>query len=79
MVPYRVSEGAPREGRHCCLKSANSHRNGPPEPGILVSVVTCEAMQLRGVSKVATLTWMGNGFGKQPHHPHHRGGAGANP
>ena len=31
---------------------------GPPEPGILVSVVTFEAMQLRGVSKVATL-----GFG----------------
>ena len=24
---------------------------GPPEPGILVSVVTFEAMQLRGVSK----------------------------
>ena len=34
-----------------------------PEPGILVSVVTFEAMQLRGVSKVATLTWIGHGFG----------------
>ena len=31
---------------------------GPPEPGILVSIVTSEATQLRGVSKVATL-----GFG----------------
>ena len=41
----------PRESRHFCLKSANSHRDGPPEPGILVSVVTFEAMQLRGVSK----------------------------
>ena len=34
-----------------------------PEPGILVSVVTFEAMQLRGVSKVATVTWIGHGFG----------------
>ena len=53
----------PREGRHICLKSANSHRDGPPEPGILVSVVTFEAMQLRGMSKVVTLTWIGHGFG----------------
>ena len=45
----------PREGRHFCLKGANSHRDGPPEPGILMRVVTFEAMQLRGVSKVATL------------------------
>ena len=36
---------------------------GPPEPGILVSVVTFEALGPRGVSKVATLTWMGHGFG----------------
>ena len=35
----------------------------PPEPAIFVSVVAFEAMQLRGVSKVATLTWMGHGFG----------------
>ena len=28
-----------------------------------MSVVTFEAMQLRGVSKVATLTWIGHGFG----------------
>ena len=46
---------------------------GPPEPGILVSVVTFEAMQLRGVSKVATL-----GFGLSPklnthHHTTGRG------
>ena len=53
----------PCEGRHFCLNSANSHRDWPPEPGILVSVVTFEAMQLPGVSKVATLTWMGHGFG----------------
>ena len=53
----------PREGRHCCLKSANSHRDGPPEPAIFVSVVAFEAMQLRGVSKVATLTWKIHGFG----------------
>ena len=53
----------PREGRHIYLKSANSHRDGPPEPGILVSVVTFEAMQLRGMSKVVTLTWIGHGFG----------------
>ena len=53
----------PREGRHICLKSANSHRDGPPEPGILVSVVTFEAMQLRGMSKVVTLSWIGHGFG----------------
>ena len=33
----------------------------PPE--ILVNVVTFEAMQLPGVSKVATRTWMGHGFG----------------
>ena len=74
---------------------------GPPEPGILVSVVTFEAMQFVGVSKLSTLTWMGHGFGlrraqlltlnpkpfhtyspinpRQTHHPHHRGGAGANP
>ena len=57
----------PRKGRtFFCLKNANSHRDGPPEPGILVSVVTFEAMQLRGVSKVATLTWIGHGFGPQP-------------
>ena len=37
---------------HFCLKSANSHRDGPPEPEIFVSVVTFEAMQLRGVCKV---------------------------
>ena len=36
-----------------CLKSANSHMEGHPEPVILVSVVTFEAVQLRGVSKVA--------------------------
>ena len=35
---------------------------GSPSPRILVSVVAFEAMQLR-VSKVATLTWMGHGFG----------------
>ena len=34
-----------------------------PEPGILVSVVTFEAMQLRGVSNAATLSWTGHGFG----------------
>ena len=51
------------QGCHCCLKSANSHRDGPPEPAIFVSVVAFEAMQLRGVSKVAALTWMGHGFG----------------
>ena len=28
----------PRDGRHFRFKSANSHRDGPPEPGILVSV-----------------------------------------
>ena len=28
-----------------------------------MSVVAFEAMQLRGVSKVATLAWMGHGFG----------------
>ena len=44
-------------------QSANGHRDGPPEPGILVSVVTVEAMQLRGVSKMATLSWTGHGFG----------------
>ena len=60
----------PREGRHICLKSANSHRDGPPEPGILVSVVTFEAMQLRGMSKV---------LNPKPHRPHHRGRRGANP
>ena len=43
-------------------------RNTKPETHnplhtILVSVVTFEAMQLRGVSKVATLTWIGHGFG----------------
>ena len=53
----------PREGRHFCLKSVNSHRDGPPEPAIFVSVVAFEAKQPRGVSKVATLTWMGHGFG----------------
>ena len=46
----------PREGRTFVSKNANSHRDGPPEPGILVSVATFEATQLRGVSKVATLT-----------------------
>ena len=62
MYPFRVSvvyTRNPREGRHFCLKSTNSHRDGPPNPGI----VTCEAMQLRGVSKVSTLTWMGHDFG----------------
>ena len=44
-------------------KVPNSHRDGPPEPGILLSVLTLEAMQLLGVSKVATLAWMGYGFG----------------
>ena len=34
-----------------------------PRTGILVSVVTFEAMQLRGVSKVKTLAWLGHGFG----------------
>ena len=34
-----------------------------PEPGILV---TFEALQLRGVSKVATLAWIGHGFGLRP-------------
>ena len=33
-----------------------SHRDGP-EPAIFVTVVAFEAMQLRGVSKVATPTW----------------------
>ena len=51
-----VSTRNPRECRHFYLKSANRHRDGPPEPGIPVSVVTFEAMRLRGVSKVATLT-----------------------
>ena len=51
-----------REGRHCCLKSQQS-QGWPPEPAIFVSVVALEAMQLRGVSKVATLAWMGHGFG----------------
>ena len=51
------------ECRHFCLKSANSDRDKPPEPAILVSVVAFEAMQLRGVSKVASLTCMGHGFG----------------
>ena len=50
-------------GSRFCLKSGNSRRDGPPEPGILMSVVTFEAMQLRGVSKVATLSWTGHGFG----------------
>ena len=36
-----------------------------PEPVILVSV-TFEALQLRGVSKVATLAWIGHGFGLRP-------------
>ena len=58
-----VSTRNPRECRHVYLKSANRHRDGPPEPGIPVSVVTFEARRLRGVSKVATLTWMGHGFG----------------
>ena len=31
-----------------------------PRAWILVSVATFEAMQLRGMSKVATLTWMGS-------------------
>ena len=35
------------------------------EPVILVSV-TFEALQLRGVSKVATLAWIGHGFGLRP-------------
>ena len=53
MTPMRYTR-IPREG---------SHRDGPPQPRILVSVVAFEAMQLRGVSKVATLTWMNHGFG----------------
>ena len=60
--PPMVCTRNPREGRHCCLKSANGHRDGPLEPATLVSVVDFEAMQLRGVSKLATLTWMGHGF-----------------
>ena len=55
-------------GHHFYLKSANSHRDWPPEPAIFVSEVPFEAMQLRGVSKVATLTWMGHGFGLRRAH-----------
>ena len=36
-----------------------------PEPGILVSV-TLEALQFRGLSKVATRAWIGHGFGLRP-------------
>ena len=53
----------PREGRTFVSKVPTVTGMGPPEPGILVSVVTFEAMQLRCVSKVATLTWIGHGFG----------------
>ena len=93
----------PREGRAFVSKVPTVTGMGPLEPGILVSVVTFEATQLRGVFKVATLSWLGHGFGlccaqllilnpelpnpfrsihlnpKQPHHPHHKGGVGANP
>ena len=34
-----------------------------PRAGDLVSVVTLEAMQLRGVPNAATLSWTGHGFG----------------
>ena len=52
--PPMVYTRNPREGRPFRLKRTDSHRDGP---------VTFEAMQLRGVSKVATLTWTGHGFG----------------
>ena len=44
---------------------SNSHRDGPSEPGILVNVVTFEsyATSWRVHAKVATLIWMGHGFG----------------
>ena len=58
----------PREVRQECHKSVNSHMEGPSEPAILVSVVTFEAVQLRGVSKLATLTWAGHGFGLRRTH-----------
>ena len=67
--PHRIPPPPPTKwsksswGSRFCLKSGNSRRDGPPEPGILMSVVTFEAMQLRGVSKVATLSWTGHGFG----------------
>ena len=52
-----------REGRGFVSKVPTVTGMGPPEPGILVSVVTFEATQLRGVFKVATLSWLGHGFG----------------
>ena len=53
----------PREGRTFVSKVPTVTGMAFPEPGILVSVVTFEATQLCGVFKVATLSWLGHGFG----------------
>ena len=55
-----------REGRSFVSKVPTVTGMGPPEPGILVSVVTFEATQLRGVFKVATLSWLGHGPAADP-------------
>ena len=49
--------------RVALLSQKSQQSQGWAEPGILVSVVTVEAMQLRGVPNAATLSWTGHGFG----------------
>ena len=60
--PWYTPSRSPREGVTFVSRVPTVTDMGP-RAWILGSVVTFEAMQLRGVSKVATLTWMGHSFG----------------
>ena len=99
IVPCRVSVAPPAPhgitppwytpeilvGSSLLSQSANSRRDGPPEAGILVSVVTLKLCNFVTCPKwrhspgwalvSASQLLIIHLNPKQPHHPHHRGGA----